>query len=431
MARSWLATIFCVTCLGLITQVNIAKAGLEDILYEKGQLTKEEWLKVKAEKERASNEQDKLEDQLLLIQTNPHGRKGLLFSSDDGNFEMQIGVRVQLRYSSPQDSDSLTAGSQSNFDDKGVSSFRIRRARFYIGGYGYQPWLKYYFEYDVSSNTLLDWRVDVAKYKWAKLRVGQWKINYNRERVDSAANQQFVDRSIVNAPFTLDRQIGAMLYGDLFAGTPAYLIYNVGVFTGVGINQPHNDDKHMLYLARLQWNFLGRDLLFSQSDVEYTENPTGSLAFAAAHNQADRFNFPTTTREAGVVDGQFEINQAMEEIAFKYRGFSFQQEFHVKEVYNQANKVKTKSLGAYAQAGYFPHALIDIIPAPLEVAFRSAFVDPDDTANNDVQREQTVAVNWFFSGHSNKLTLDYSHLTQDAGIVTTVDRVRLQWDISF
>lgn len=431
MTRLWLAKIVCVIGIGLIIPASIAQAGLEDILYEKGQLTKEEWLKVKVEKERTSNEQDKLEDQLLLIQTMPHGRKGLEFRSDDGNFEMQIGVRLQFRYSSPQEGDSLTVGSKSSFDDKEVSSFRVRRARLYIGGYGYQSWLKYYFEYDVPSNTLLDWRVDVAKYKWAKLRVGQWKINYNRERVDSSANQQFADRSIVNAPFTLDRQIGAMFYADLFAGTPAYLIYNVGVFTGTGINQAQNDDTNMLYMARLQWNFFGRDLPFSQSDVEYTENPTGSLAFAAAHNQADRFDFPTATRAAGVVDGQFIIDQAMEEIAFKYRGFSLQQEFHVKEVYNQANKVKTKSLGAYAQAGYFPHALIDVIPAPLEVAFRYAFVDPNETVRNDVLREQTFAINWFFSGHSNKLTFDYSHLTQDAGLVTAVDRARLQWDISF
>jgi hypothetical protein len=299
-----------------------------------------------------------------------------------------------------------------------------------MGGHGFQPWLKYYFEYDVVSNTLLDWRVDVAKYKWATLRVGQWKVNYNRERVDSSGNQQFADRSIVNAPFTLDRQVGAMLSGHLFESTPAYLIYNAGVFTGTGINQSINDDKNMLYVARLQWNFFGRDLPFSQSDTEYTENPTGSLAFAGAHNRADRFIFPTASRAGGVVDGQFEITQAVEEVAFKYKGFSLQHEFHVKEVVNKSNDARTTLLGAYAQAGYFPHYLIDFIPQPLEVAFRYAFVDPNDTVRSDVLEEQTVAINWFFAGHRNKLTLDGSHLTQEGG-VPSVDRIRLQWDISF
>jgi hypothetical protein len=186
----------------------------------------------------------------------------------------------------------------------------------------------------------------------------------------------------------------------------------------------------MLYVGRLQWNFLGRDLPFSQSDVEYTENPTGSLAVAGAHNRADRFNFPTTSRPAGVVDGQFEINQGVEELAFKWRGFSVQQELHIKSVDDQVNGKRTTSYGAYVQAGYFPHALISFIPQPLEFAYRYAFVDPDDTVRSDVKREHTVAANWFFEGHRNKITVDYSHLSQEGGF-TPVDRVRLQWDVSF
>jgi hypothetical protein len=131
-----------------------------------------------------------------------------------------------------------------------------------------------------------------------------------------------------------------------------------------------------------------------------------------------------------VVDGQFAINQAVQEFAFKYRGFSLQQEFHVKEVTNKSTQTKTTLLGAYAQAGYFPHYMIDVIPQPLEIAFRYAFVDPNDTNRSDVIREQTVAINWFFAGHRNKLTLDASHLSQ-AGERTPEDRIRLQYDVSF
>ncbi len=54
MTRLWFATIVCVIGLGLIIQANIARAGLEDILYEKGQITKEEWLKAKADQEKAA-----------------------------------------------------------------------------------------------------------------------------------------------------------------------------------------------------------------------------------------------------------------------------------------------------------------------------------------------------------------------------------------
>ena len=53
MTRLWFATIACVFCLGFIVQAEIAQAALEDLLYEKGQITKEEWLKLQADREKA------------------------------------------------------------------------------------------------------------------------------------------------------------------------------------------------------------------------------------------------------------------------------------------------------------------------------------------------------------------------------------------
>jgi hypothetical protein len=53
MTRLWVATVACVISLGCIVQAEIAQAGLEDLLYEKGQITKEEWLKLQADREKA------------------------------------------------------------------------------------------------------------------------------------------------------------------------------------------------------------------------------------------------------------------------------------------------------------------------------------------------------------------------------------------
>ncbi|HSQ49643.1 MAG TPA: hypothetical protein VLL94_00075, partial [Nitrospiraceae bacterium] len=52
MRRPWFTTIACVIGLGLIVQSNMAQAGLEDTLYEKGLVNKEEWLKAKADQEK-------------------------------------------------------------------------------------------------------------------------------------------------------------------------------------------------------------------------------------------------------------------------------------------------------------------------------------------------------------------------------------------
>ncbi len=439
MRRLWLAMIMGVVGLGLVFGVSRAQAAhdLADILYEKGQITKEEWLRAKADSEKAEEEQRKARDAEFPISV--RYKDGFDIQTRDGKFEMKIQNRLQFRYSYPQESDTFSNALPSVFNDQDTSSFRVRRARIKVGGHGFVPWLKYYVEYDWVSGTMLDYRLDVAKFKWATLRVGQWKIDYNRERVDSSGAQQFVERSIVNAPFTLDRQIGARLGGHLFEGTYAYLVYNIGVFSGTGINQRFNDDKNMLYLGRIQWNFLGRDVPFSQSDPHYTPLPIGSIAFAGAHNRTDRIVMPQTDRVVSafpiVLDGQFEVNQGVQEFAFKWNGLSIQEEFHVKKVINRANSSHGTSYGAYAQVGYLPHALIDVIPKPLEFAYRYAFVDPGDGPLGDLlgdqtRREHTFAINWFFAGHRNKLTLDYSHLSRDGGF-TPVDRVRLQWDVSF
>lgn len=428
MRRLWLTMMMGVVGLGLIIGVSGAQAAhdLADILYEKGQITKEEWVKAKADSEKAEEEQRKARDQEFPISI--RYKEGFDIQTRDGKFEMLIQHRLQFRYFFPQEGDSLAPADAAEADDKDTSSFRIRRARIKVGGHGFVPWLKYYVEYDWLSNTLLDYRLDIAKFKWATLRIGQWKVEYNRERVDSSGAQQFVERSIVNAPFTLDRQIGARFAGHLFEGTPAYLIYNLGVFTGTGINNSRNDDKKMLWLGRIQWNFLGRDVPFYQSDPYYTPLPVASIAFAGAHNRTDRIVFPGT-RGGTVVDGQFEVDQGVQEFAFKWNGLSIQEEFHAKEVTNTTTQTKTTSYGAYAQVGYLPHGLIDMIPKELELAYRYAFVDPNDALRSDVLREHTVAANWFFSGHRNKVTLDYSHLTQPG--FTPEDRVRLQWDVSF
>ncbi len=289
----------------------------------------------------------------------------------------------------------------------------------------------------------------MAKWKKFGVRVGQWKIDYNRERVDSSGRQQFVERSIVNRIFTIDRQMGVSLRGHLFEGTPADLRYAFGIFSGEGRGVA-NDDNNLMYTGRLQWNFLGRDLGLRQTDVERTEHPTASLAFGGATHtgvctrwsSSGCGNLDGFTSASTAMQGQFRIYQAVQELAFKWQGFSFQEEIHWKRVIDRSLNTsdarhENDFYGGYVQAGYFFNEIFDFVTKELELAFRSAYVrepnEIDRLVDNDRQ-EFTAAANWFFSGHNNKLTLDYSHLTLDDDVLArnvSDDRVRLQWDVSF
>ncbi|MDA0822055.1 MAG: porin [Proteobacteria bacterium] len=382
-----------------------------------------------------------------------YGSSGFRLASRDGNWQTNLGWRAQLRYTNPTSGDPRQID---DFEDDPESTFEARRLRMKIGGFGYRPWLGYYFEVDLqpsrtvedssskASARVIDWRITAEKWDWAALRVGQWKIDYNRERVDSSGRQQFVERSIVNRIFSIDRQVGAQLRGHLFKDTLADMRYYAGVFTGEG-RGVKNDDDSMMWMGRLQWNFLGRDLDWKQTDVEYTELPTGSLAFAAATNEGRCTRWSSSgcgnldgfTAPADAVEGQFEVNQVMQEFAFKWRGFSAQQEFHWKTVEDNVAGTKNDFTGAYAQAGYFFHYLFPVVPKPLELAFRYAFVKEPNEMNrvqDNVREEFTVGANWFIKGHNNKLTVDFSHLTlEDKFFNRDVedDRGRVQWDISF
>jgi phosphate-selective porin len=382
-----------------------------------------------------------------------YGSKGFRFQTRDGNFQTNLQWRAQLRYNNPYSSDPRQV---SHFEDSSDSSFEARRLRMKIGGHGFQPWLKYYFEVDLqpsrdvddssskASARVIDYRIDLAKWDWGGIRVGQWKIDLNRERVDSSGRQQFVERSIVNRAFTVDRQVGIQLRGHLFKNTPADMRYFAGVFNGEG-RGVKNDSSDHLYMGRLQWNFLGRDLGFRQTDVEFTEKPTGSFAVAGFTNTGTCTRWSSSgcgnldgfEKPADAAEGQYKVEQAVQEFAFKYRGFSLQQEWHRKFIRDEGLNTENDMTGFYIQSGYFFNNMFKSVPAPLELAARYAFVSEPNKTDRSVYNEReeyTLGANWFFSGHNNKVTVDFSHLTLDDGLLgsnLSDNRFRIQWDVSY
>ena len=104
---------------------------------------------------------------------------------------------------------------------------------------------------------------------------------------------------------------------------------------------------------------------------------------------------------------------------------------------NRVAGSKSDFTGAYAYAGYFFHDLIPAIPEPFELAFRYAFVEEPnevDRTQENRREEFTFGAKWFFAGHNNKLTADFSHLTLEDGFLNrdvSDNRFRVQWDVSY
>jgi len=183
-------------------------------------------------------------------------------------------------------------------DEEDNSSFSLRRARLKWDGYAYKDF-KYKIELALKSHSvksssvetskvddhkhtgsvspkaveLIDWWAEYAKYPFAKIRFGQWKVPFNRQRVVSSAKLQMIDRASSQDEFTMDRQIGTMVSGNLFGKK---LEYYAGMFNGNGRNEKSNGNNEHLYIARASWNIFGdfgNGIGEQISDLAWSEKP--------------------------------------------------------------------------------------------------------------------------------------------------------------
>ena len=369
-------------------------------------------------------------------------RNGLRIESRDGAFTSEMHLRSQIRFSSPFAS---APRQEKHFHRAGENDMRFRRARFKASGHIFRPWIRYATEYDLVGTRMLDSRITVQKWEWLKIRFGQWKTEFGRERVSSSGRQEFVERSIVNRNFTADRQKGVMLMGRVAKGTRADSQYYAGVFTGNGrgyrsssAGSLDNRDGAPMWVARYQWNFLKEDPGFSQSDLEYHRAPVAAVAIAGLSNRSRFTRFSGSG--GGSLDGfevglpgQFAVRQVAEDFVLKYRGLFIQHEYHWKKVRDRIHHRITGMSGAYVQGGYFPHHAAPWVPEALELGLRYAIVDQDHARQYDRITEWAAVANWFMEGHANKLTFDVGRfrLAQTNGFGQTAVQVRVQWDVTF
>lgn len=359
--------------------------------------------------------------------------KGYEFHFFDNNYLLQIDFRGQFRASYPYDN---FPKESSDFNDEDTN-LGISRARIKIGGYVYRSFYTFYFEQDIKGANLLDFRAQIEKLSYLKLRVGQWKVRYSRERVISSGKQQGLDRSMINRIFTVDRQQGVSIYGNLKGRKLVNFNYWLSALTGTGRGGGSNDDENLMYMLRLQWNPNEEVLAFSGSDLKFHEKFTSSLAIAGVTNTSPYTAFSTSGggQLAGFepgIEGQYKINQFMFETAFKLKGFSWQQELHYKNIDDTINLERTTLIGNYFQFGYFFHHILPKFPKHLEIFARQSFYDANIDLPDNNNYEYTIGCNWFFKGHKNKLTIDYSYIEyhEFEPIYNSGNRIRLQWDIS-
>lgn len=148
------------------------------------------------------------------------GPKGFFLESPDGNFKLKFGGYIQA------DSRSVTGKKGSTSDD----TFLLRRVRPTITGTIFKDIdFKIMPDFGGGTTTLQDAYLNFKYFPKAKFQVGKFKVPFGIERLQSSRNLLFVERGLPDN-LVPNRDIGAMLHGDLFDGK---ISYAAGIFNGV------------------------------------------------------------------------------------------------------------------------------------------------------------------------------------------------------
>ncbi len=348
-------------------------------------------------------------------------KKGFYLRTHDGKFSMKTNGRLQFRYS------------LEDFDRKDDdSSFRLRRARIKWTGNAYRDF-KYKIELALKSTgskdksksvELIDWWADYTRYSFAKIRMGQWKVPFNRQRVVSSENLQLIDRSVANNEFALNRQIGVQSFGKLF---DKKLEYYFGFFNGNNRNESRNDNNEHMFLLRTSYNLLGgygKGIAEVESDIEYSETPLAHISGAIAFDSTEDVTMDLEGF-GEVTANETDRTSIVGEYGFKYKGFSAIGEYYWRKTHGISG-TNIIDQGVFAQTGYF------LIPRKFEVTGRYSLVDFDDQLETDATRETTIGLNWFFAKHKSKLQFNAMRIDNENPGPDDIDyKYLFQYQLSF
>ncbi|MGB8328746.1 MAG: hypothetical protein WCE62_01365 [Polyangiales bacterium] len=360
--------------------------------------------------------------------------KGVEINSDDGDFQLRIRVRVQFLYTLVRG----TLGPREIDEPEELrNDFRIRRARFIFQGHAFGKDNHYKLEIDPTrpDSVVLDYYLDFTQKRDIELRIGQYKLSSNRQRVISSGDLQMVDRSAVNAEFSLDRDMAIDIRSRDFLGLDR-MRYVLCVGIGNGINNFHFQDFGMVYLIRLEYLPLGIFDDYSEADFDRT-GPRLSLGtsyayFLHAEKQLGMVGAPFV--DGGTANYQFGYADLM----FKARGFSLISEFALRTGKRIVGDITTdpdgnpiepsrarNGVGWMAQAGYM------IPKIRLEFAGRGSIIRAigSDTDLQDGYGA-TFSASWYFFEHPFKIQADVSQEWRNEVFLSGGTTVRIQLQAS-
>ncbi len=359
----------------------------------------------------------------------PSFGKGLQFVGKDSSYTMKIGVRFQTLFINQWS----VRNDDFNYVENYNSNFLVRRWRLKFDGIVYSPKIKYKLELglsnrDVGSSTspqtnyaasiVLDAYIDWNFYKNFGVKIGQTKLPGNRERVISSANLQFVDRSLLNSNFNIDRDIGLQFHHHFKLGSN-FIIKEIAALTqGEGRNVTTGNQGGFDYTFKVEFlpfgNFASKGD-YVGSAVKFEKKP--KLAVSVAYDINDH-----ASKQRGQLGSYILVNDVNDfknaktlhtlfvDFMFKYKRLSVMGEYAMKDtddgnpnVFEAGDKIGTYTTGTgyNLQLGW-------MFDKNIELAARYTAIQKDIVVGNSMN-EYTLGFSKFFNEHKFKFQTDLSY----------------------
>jgi len=357
--------------------------------------------------------------------------KGIKPQAKDSSFYAKIGFRFQ----------SLFSSSLNLENDVWDRSMMIRRSRLKAEGWALSPKFSYKVELALSNrdikggsktefgntaNIILD---AVLKYHinshWS-LWFGQTKLPGNRERVFSSQKLQFVDRSLVNARFNLDRDVGVQLHHK---GNIGSLVIKeaFSLSLGNGRNVIINDENGYQYTGRIEFlpmgEFTGKGDYYG-ADLAREKTLKMAIGITADYNNnAFRSRGNLGSFLVDPVSGDYitdNLNTLFVDAIVKKDGFSSQAVYAIRKSPNSLGDFGVGQ-GLNLQAGY-------VFTNNVEFAVRYSKINAELISSVNDQSEYALGFSKYFSGHNLKCQADLSYHDLD---LTAEDFLRFRLQVEF
>ena len=357
--------------------------------------------------------------------------KGIKTIAKDSSFYLKFSTRIQNRYEATyvdQDKD--------RFEDR----FYLRRARLKFDGFVFSPKVVYKIEYDLVNSIILDAVVKWNVYKNLSIWYGQTKLPGNVERVISSQKLQFVDRSLLNSAYNIDRDKGIQIRHYFTLGN-VLIREIIAVSQGEGMNfkEQNNGEDYTGRIELLPFGkFTGKGDYFS-SDLK--REPTPKLMIGVTYGFND-----DAIREKGqrgaVLPGKRDLQTFLTDLVFKYSGVSVMAEYVDRStgdespaIWDAANREFLGSFytgtGFNGQLGYLFKNNWELAGRYTEIApFRyTGIASSVAKLNNEIIKQYTFGVSKYIVGHSLKIQSDVTYTEEEDK--NDAYGYRLQVELSF